>query len=114
MSILYVYASPGAAPAVPICRQWRSFMSLLILGRLLAPRVVASLLLALGLAMGVTVQGAMPDSLRPVVIGAVQRDAGPSYQVQGAQARNASQGWRLTFAPSAVEIEPSDGNYPGP
>lgn len=90
MSILYVYASPGAAPAVPICRQWRSFMSLLILGRLLAPRVVASLLLALGLAMGVTVQAAMPDSLRPVVIGAVQRDAGPSYQVQGAQARNAS------------------------
>ncbi len=112
MSILYVYASPGAAPAIPICRLWRFFISLLILGRVLAPRVVGSLLLVLGLGMGVTVQGAMPDSLRPVVIGAMQRDAGPSYQVQGAQARNASQGWRLTFAQSAVEIEAADGKLP--
>ncbi len=112
MSILYVYASPGAAPAVPICRLWRFFISLLILGRLLAPRVVASLLLALGLGMGVTVQGAMPDALRPVFIGAVQRDAGPSYRVQGAQARNAAQGWRLKFAQSAVEIEAADGKLP--
>ncbi|MGH8612784.1 MAG: hypothetical protein ACREYF_12355, partial [Gammaproteobacteria bacterium] len=112
MSILYVYASPGDAPAVSICRLWRFFISLLSLGRLLAPKAICPLLLALGLGIGVTVQGAVPDALRPVVIGAVQRDAGPSYWVQGAQARNAAQGWRLDFAPSAVAIAATGGKEP--
>ncbi|MGH8611778.1 MAG: hypothetical protein ACREYF_06980, partial [Gammaproteobacteria bacterium] len=90
MAILYERTPRGTALALPRCRFPRSFMCWVVLGRLLAPKAICPLLLALGL--GVTVQGAVPDALRPVVIGAVQRDAGPSYWVQGAQARNAAQG----------------------
>lgn len=104
-----LYERTGAAPTVP-GRLWRFFISLRILGRLRAP--IHFLLLALGLGMGVQAQGEAPDALRPVVIGALQRDASPSYRVQGAQARNAAQGWRLKFAQSGVEVQATDDKEP--
>lgn len=89
-----------------------SLGSLVPLGRLRVPKAVGVLLLVLGFGIEFTAYGAIPDSLRPVVIGAVQWDAGPSYRVQGAQARNTAQGWQLTFGQSAVEVEATDGKEP--
>jgi FG-GAP repeat len=66
---------------------------------------------ALGLASGA--QGAaMPKELAPVAIGALQRDAGPAYQVRGEDAENAAQGWRLKFYEDRVEVRSAEGKEP--